>query len=189
MNFRKASLLFLLLIVLTFNGKGQRISLGGGFFGETVTHPGFIGDIESERRFSDKIALSLRLDLGFYHHPGNNDVFFADISHGFRRYYLNGLFLEQYVGVGTMAVYYNEEVWHIDANGNAVQVSGFGNFYLMPSVSSGLGYVLSRHSEHPRLIWLRPKIFWQIPFNNKALPHFALQAGCTFPIAPHEKIR
>jgi hypothetical protein len=187
MNLKRTSLSFLFFLVLAFSGAGQGIKFAGGYFGEMISHPGIVGEIERERLFTEQIGLSTRLDLGFYHHTGNNDVFFADISYGFRRYFKNGLFLEQYLGIGTMALYYNEDVWHIDSNGNATQVSKFGNFNLMPSISSGLGYVLGRHSANPKFVWVRPKIFWQMPFNNMALPHVALQTGITFTLKPHEK--
>jgi hypothetical protein len=189
MNFRKISLSVLILLIFTFRGAGQGIKIGGGYFGETISHPGIVGEIESERLFTDQIGLSTRFDLGFYHHPGNSDVLFADISYGFRRYFKSGLFMEQSFGIGTMASYYNEDVWHIDPNGNAVKVSRFGNFDLMPSVSAGMGYVLNRHTSNLKLFWLRPKIFWQLPFNNKALPHIAIQAGFTFTLNRNEKNR
>lgn len=189
MNFRKISLSILVLLIFTFSGAGQGIKFAGGYFGETISHPGFVVEIESERLFTEQIGLSTRFDLGFYHHPGNSDAFFTDISYGFRRYFKYGLFMEQNIGIGTMVLYYNEDVWHIDSNGNAVKVSRFGNFNLMPSLSAGLGYILDRHSPNPKLFWLRPKIFWQLPFNNKALPHIAIQAGFTFTLNRNEKKR
>jgi hypothetical protein len=189
MKFKKTTLSFLFLLVFSITGICQGIKIGGGYFGETVSHPGFVGEIEHEQLFSNQIGLSTRFDLGFYHHPGNSDALFADLNYGFRRYFKNGLFMEQSVGLGTMALYYNEDVWHIDSNGNAVKVSRFGNFNLMPSVSAGLGYVLNRNTSNPKLFWLRPKIFWQLPFNNKALPHIAIQAGFTFTLNRNEKNR
>jgi hypothetical protein len=49
----------------------------------------------------------------------------------------------------------------------------------MPSVSLGFGSNIARTEKAPLLFFVRPKVFWQYPFNTYALPHIALQAGIT----------
>jgi hypothetical protein len=167
-------------------GQYKNINLSGGYFGEVITHPGIVAGIEKEHAFTSNISMLTRLDLGFYNHPRNHAAVFLDISRGSRRYLNNGIFFEQFLGIGTMAEYYNEDVWHIDNNGNAVEVSRFGNFNFMPSVTLGTGYRFQSDRKKQQLLWLRPRIFWQLPFNNLALPHFALLAGYTFTIKTNE---
>ncbi|HLP72715.1 MAG TPA: hypothetical protein VK155_07430 [Bacteroidales bacterium] len=160
----------------------KNLKISGGYFGETITYPGFTISAEREKVFSGKAGISTSLELGYYHHPRNHDSWFIGINHGFRQYFGKNFFAEQYLGIGTIADFFNEDVWHIDDNGNAVRVSKFGNFNFMPSVILGTGYRSGKYA-----FWLRPRIYWQLPYNNLALPHFALQAGFSFTLNKHVK--
>jgi hypothetical protein len=62
---------------------------------------------------------------------------------------------------------------------NVARVSSFGNFDVMPSIELGLGYRFLQAGAGNSLIYLRPKVYWQIPFNNLAAPHVAVQVGYT----------
>lgn len=181
-------ILFILIILPGISASGQykSLNLSGGYFGEMITYPGIVAGLEREHAFTTNISLLTHIDIGFYNHFRNNAGIFLDISRGSRRYLKNGLFFEQFLGIGTLANYYNEDVWHVDDNGNAVRVSRFGNFNFMPSATLGAGYKFHSPRKKQQLIWLRPKIFWQLPFNNLALPHFALQAGYTLTIKTNE---
>ena len=64
-------------------------------------------------------------------------------------------------------------------NGSVAKVSGFANIDFMPSIQLGVGYNLGAKDQQTHCLWLKPKIFWQLPFNNLALPHLAVQAGYT----------
>lgn len=87
--------------------------------------------------------------------------------------------LESSVGIGVMLSYYNEEVYEISESGEFTEVSRLANPDFMPSISLGIGYDFSNDREKRRMIWARPKMFWQYPYNNLALPHLALQLGYT----------
>lgn len=181
------TIIFIVLMLRNIYGQVKNLSLAAGYFGEVITYPGLVAEIEKEKIFLNKLSSFTRIDLGFYTHPRSHNAVFLDFNRGFRRYAGNGLFFEQSIGVGTLTSFYNEEVWHIDDKGNAIKVSRFGNFSFMPSVTLGIGYSFRNSMERQKLIWLRPKIFWQIPYNNSALPHLALQVGYTFTLKTNEK--
>lgn len=165
----------------------KNLNIGAGYFGEMVTHPGVVIETEIENRLASQAGILTRIDMGFYDHPRSHDALFLEAGQGFRRYFNNGLFFEQYIALGTMAVFYNEDVWHINSNGDAVRVSRFGNLDFMPSVTTGVGYMTGKDTPNQKLFWIRPKIFWQLPFNNHALAHLAIQAGLTFTLKSNEK--
>jgi hypothetical protein len=185
---KKVSYLLLILLML-YNAdafcQDKNLKISGSYFGETITHPGFTISAEKEKIYTEKVGVSTFLELGYYHHPRNHDSWFAGINRGFRQYYHRNFFLEQYLGIGTVADFYNEDVWHIE-NGNAVKVSRFGNFNVMPSITLGAGYLVDK-SPHNYLFWVRPRLFWQFPYNNLALPHLALQVGFSYTFKDYGK--
>lgn len=181
-NFLIASLIILNLFAGEIYGQDTSLRISGSYFGEVVTYPGFTISAEREKIYDGKVGIINMLETGYYHHPRNHDSWFIGINHGSRQYFGKAFFVEQYLGIGTIADYYNEDVWHIDDNGNAVKVSKFGNFNLMPSVILGTGYSTGRYS-----FWLRPRLYWQLPYNNLALPHIAVQAGFSFTFKKYGK--
>lgn len=169
-----------LLFLLSYSSvQAQKsLNLGLGYFGETATHPGLVAHLEVEKSQSKKVSTLFRADLGAYVHPRNHTGVFADVHAGLRRYRSSGIFTEQYLGLGTMLSFLNGDgVFQRDENGNIRRVSSFANLDIMPSVTLGIGYNFNQDSDGANLIYFRPKVFWQLPFNNLALPHFALQVG------------
>lgn len=163
-------------------GQAANFKISGGYFGEMISHPGVSVAVEKEKVYAGKAGVSSYLELGYYHHPRNHDSWFIGINHGLKQYSGKSFFTEQYLGIGMIADYYNEDIWHIDDNGNAARVSKFGNFNFMPSVILGAGYLKGRYS-----FWVRPRLFWQLPYNNLALPHLAVQAGFSFTFKQYGK--
>lgn len=176
------SLIIIIYLNLEVYGQDKNLKISGAYFGEVISYPGFTISAEREKVYSGKAGISSFLELGYYHHPRNHDSWFIGINHGSRQYFGKGFFSEQFLGIGTIADFYNEDVWHIDENGNAVRVSKFGNFNFMPSVTIGAGLLRGPYS-----FWLRPRIYWQLPYNNLALPHLAVQAGFSFTLNKHGK--
>jgi len=165
-------------IFLAANGQ-THLNGGIGYYGENVTHPGVVLEFEYERYFSEGFSLPLRADIGFHINPEYN-AYTIDIHKGFRKYFNSGLFLEQSLGVGVIAKSYKgDDYWYYDQyfanipHGNST-VWGF-----MPSVTFGAGYNLSKEEEAARLIWIRPKIYWDLGFRGLELPYAALQIGYT----------
>lgn len=178
-NFSLTILLLLIISSAETYCQDGNLKLSFSYFGEIITHPGFTVALEKEKIYAEKLGLSTFLELGYYHHPRNHDSWFAGIDRGFRQYVGRNFFVEQYLGVGTVVDFYNEDVWHIDENGNSVKVSNLGNFNVMPSLTLGAGYLFDK-SPNKYLLWIRPRLFWQFPYNNIALPHLAMQVGFSY---------
>jgi hypothetical protein len=49
----------------------------------------------------------------------------------------------------------------------------------MPSVTAGLGYNFAKGQEGADILWVRPKIYWDLGFRGLHLPYAALQVGFT----------
>ena len=154
------------------------INGGIGYFGENGINPGVVLEFEHEKYQSDDLSLPLRADLGIYFKE-DYQAFFLDIHKGFRKYFKSGLFLEQSVAAGIIAKGYNTNYWYDDGLGNAVPHGNGTVVGFMPSVTAGVGYDLSKNKEGKDLLWLRPKVYWDLGFRGLHLPYFALQVGYT----------
>lgn len=177
----KTALILLVIIASRLSTTAQtNFNYGGGYFGETITYPGIIVELEREKFHADYFSTPVKLNIGFYNHPRSHNALFLDIHEGFRRYSkTKKWYFEQSVGFGIMLSFYNEDVWHVDDQGNVTTVSKFANLDYMPSITFGVGYNLTPNKNSSNFLWLRPKVFWQIPFNSLALPHLAIQLGYT----------
>ena len=169
----------ILLLITTITVKSQtNINIGAGYYGESLTYPGIVGEIEYEKFHTNKFSTPLKLNIGFYNHPRSHNALFVDLHEGFRRYSKNSRwYYEQSVGFGIMLSFYNEDVWHIDENDRAAYVSNTANLDYLPSITFGGGFNLTPEKESSNYIWIRPKVSWQFPFNTLALPHIAVQFG------------
>jgi hypothetical protein len=160
------------------------INIGGGYFGHTITYPGLVLEAELERMFSENASLPIRLDVGYYVHPRYNSGVFADLNAGFRRYYNSGLFLEESVGIGVLQSFlHSDAVYQVDDSGIVSEASRANPVAFMPSITLGIGYNLTQGSGKQNLIWLRPKIFWEVPHKTTSTYNFALQVGFTHTIS------
>ena len=156
------------------------LNIGGGYFGQTVTYPGFVLEAEMESMFSERASLPLRLDMGFYVHPRHSTGVFLDLNAGFRRYFKSGLFLEESVGIGVLETFLQSDaVYSVNDAGIVSETSRANPPEFMPSVTLGIGYNVTRGSGKQNLIWLRPKVYWQVPHKTVSLHNFALQVGFT----------
>lgn len=161
----------------------SRLNIGAGYFGHTITHPGVVVELEYETYVSSTMSLPFRLDVGFYHHPRNRNALFLDVNYGFRRYFKSGLFIEQSIGIGILGSALNTDVFAVDDDGNVSEGSRLNEPQFMPSLTVGIGYNLTKNKENTlNLIWLRPKISWEIPHKTTANFSPALQIGFTHQI-------
>ena len=177
---KKAILYSIFMLAISFHLDAQSLLSGGiGYFGETGVYPGLVLELEKETYQSDQLSTPFRINLGYYSHPRNHAAFFMDIHYGLRRTLNNGIMLESSVGVGVMLSYYSEEVYEISEASDFTKASRLANPDFMPSITLGVGYDFSNYREKRRMIWARPKMFWQFPYNSLALPHLALQLGYT----------
>lgn len=159
------------------------LNIGGGYFGQNITYPGFVLEAEMEQMFSENASIPVRLDLGFNFHPRHSTSLFLDLNIGFRRYFKSGLFLEESIGIGVLKTYVQSDaVYKVDDSGNVSEASRANPVDFMPSLTLGIGYNLTQGSGKQNLIWLRPKVYWQVPHKTLSTYNFALQVGFTHTI-------
>jgi len=160
-----------------------RVNVGGGYFGQTLSYPGIVLEAELEKMFSENASIPIRADLGFYVHPRSQYGLFFDLNAGFRKYFNSGLFVEESIGVGILQAFLNSDgVYEVDDEGVVSEGSRSVPMDFMPSLTLGIGYNLTQGSGTQNLIWMRPKIFWQIPYKTQSAYNFALQIGFTHTI-------
>lgn len=160
---------------VAFAQESRSVRVGGGYFGETLTHPGAVFNAEVGNRLSDRYEVIHSLDVGFYIHPRSHLALFFGLNAGLRRSF-GSFFLEHSLGAGAMLSWYNGDgVFHVDKNGSVRRASRFGNIDFMPSVNFGIGKKLLK--DQSALIYVRPKLFWQVPYNNLAQYRVAVQGG------------
>lgn len=157
-----------------------QFNLGGGYFGHTLSHPGIVLDLELEHRYAEAASLPLYASLGAYVHPRNHYGTFLEVGTGYRQYLRSGLFFEERIGVGVLQTFvHTDAVYRVDESGQVSEGSRVNQPDFMPSVSLGLGYDLSHDKEGMNLIWIRPKLYFQMPYKTGANYHLALQVGFT----------
>lgn len=170
--------LFCILVAGPGQGRAQKqINLGAGYFGAGRSAPGLVLALELEPFQSESFSSPTRLNLGYFKDP-DYGVAFLDLHKGFRKYFRSGLYLEQSVGIGLMATYYDvENLYYFDRYRNSIRFKEGANISVMPSVDLGIGYLLGDTQTSQNRIWIRPRIYWNLGFRNLAFPYAAIQAG------------
>lgn len=170
----------IILAGISLHTNAQSLLNGGiGYFGETGVYPGVVLELEYETYRSEHLSTISRATAGYYAHPRSHSALFMDIQQGLRRTFNSGIIIESSIGLGVMLSYYNEEVYKLTESGEFEETSRVARPDLMPSITLGLGYDFSNDKEYRRMAWVRPKMFWQYPYNTLALPHLSLQIGYT----------
>jgi hypothetical protein len=179
---KKICITILAIVTISLTTFAQRDSkIGGGYFGNTLTYPGFVFEYEIEQMHSEKASLPARFDIGFYIHPRYNTGIFANVNYGFRRYFSSGIFIEESIGIGVLSTFLNADaVYKVEENGDVRESSKYVTTDFMPSITLGIGYNFSKDAERKKLVWIRPQLFWQYPHKTSSMFTPALQVGYTF---------
>lgn len=177
----KRTILYVIILSgLSLHIHAQKLLSGGiGYFGETGVYPGVVFELEYEKYQSEHFSTISGVNVGGYIHARSHAAAFIDIQQGLRRTLSNRIILESRVGLGVMLSFYTEEVYTLNESGLFEETSRIASPDLMPSFTLGLGYDFSRNREKRRMAWVRPRIFWQYPYNSLILPHLSLQIGYT----------
>ena len=173
--------ILILAILWAFLGTASsqsRFNGGIGYYGEHLSHPGVVLEFELEPFTAGGFSLPLRADVGFHSNPDYRAIT-IDVHKGFRKYFKSGLFLEQSIGVGVINKSYKTNYWYVDEFSQVVAHGNKSVWGFMPSVTFGAGYDLSKEKEGSELIWIRPKLYWDLGFRDLYLPYWALQIGFT----------
>ena len=84
------------------------------------------------------------------------------------------------MGVGALQTFlHTDAVYQVDDSGRVTEGSTRNPVDFMPAVALGMGYNLSKGKEGRNLIWVRPKLFFQMPHKSFTNYHVALQVGYT----------
>lgn len=156
----------------------SKVGVYTGYFGETLTHAGLNLGIEFYPHQSETYQMVLSLNGGGYVHVRNNKSFFVRGQWGQRAFFKNGLFVDQFLGVGYLHQFtHGGELYEVLPNGAVVKTPDSGQPFFMPSVSFGAGYDFSKKGDSRLSVYLRPELFWKAPFNGYFLTHIALNTG------------
>jgi len=176
-------LLFLLLYLAILahlsaqDSNRSKLAFNFGYFGETVTHPGMNLGIEYYPHQTKRHQSILAGSIGGYVHVRNNKAFFIRAQWGQRLHFKNGLFIDQFIGLGYLHQFvHGGELYEVKPNGAVIETPDSGQPMIMPSVSFGTGYSLNNTLS----IYVRPELFWKAPFNGYYLTNLALNAGVIY---------
>ncbi len=154
------------------NAEVSYASENGAFHGVSL-------GLEHEKFFSENFSLPLKVSASYTVKADYNSVS-IELLKGFRRYFGNGFFAEQYLGLGMMANYYKvESIWYYDQFVNVVRFKDGANWGFMPSVSLGGGYNITHKKGTSNFIWVRPKVYWNFGLRGLAMPFSSVQIGIT----------
>ena len=157
----------------------SRFNAGIGYYGEKIKNPGVVLEFEFEKFHTNQFSLPFRGDLGYHSNPDFH-AFTVDFHKGFRKYFSSGLFIEQSIGVGVIFKSFKEDTyWYTDQYFAGIPNGGTTIYGFMPSVTAGLGYNFAKEQEGADLLWIRPKIYWDLGFRGFHLPYSAIQIGYT----------
>lgn len=172
--------LLILILGITLTGFSQKqLNLGAGYYGENGINPGVVFEMEYEKFISVDLSTPLKANLGYHNNPEYHAVT-IDLHKGFRRYYSNGLFIEQYLGLGLIRKTFSNSNYQFQDNRGAVIFHGNKPVTgIMPSVTVGVGYDFSANKDHSAMLWIRPKVYWDLGYRPLNLPNAALQIGFT----------
>ena len=178
---RKSILIIVFLlaagVVMAQRDSLQSKSLGLGYFSQGGFYPGFTLDCEKKLLSNNAFQLLLAAKAGAYFHYRNQTGVFVMIQSGQRFRLYKNLYFEHFLGVGYLHTFLNGgDAYYVSASGQVQKASDAGNPHFMPSVSFGLCYDFPK-ARRPLLIFMRPMIFWQIPFNRVSLVQYAFEVG------------
>lgn len=158
----------------------SKFNVGGGYFGHTLTYPGIILEAEWETNYTEKSSLPIRVDVGVFVHKRYQTGIFTDINYGFRQYFNSGLFLEESIGAGTLiGILSNDATYEVSSAGEVSEISDFSSIDFMPSITLGIGYNVTKNREKANYIWLRSKMYWQLPHKTTSTYNMVIQVGFT----------
>ncbi len=157
-------------------------SIGGGYYGETIFHPGVVLQAERDHRLSNRISIPLRFDVGYYMHKRSHESLFADVASGLRIHL--GKHTRGYVGIGgglgLMNNWYNSDsgVYEVGDDGVVSKASNFAGTFFAPSANLEFGCHLTKDKANS--IWFRPKFIAQMGVNENTLWHYAFEIGYSY---------
>lgn len=180
---RATAVVFIMLAfrLVAFSQKDtlRRERVGISYFSEGGFYPGFAFNYERELLSNEKFQLLLGGKAGAYFHHRNHTGVFLLIQSG-QRFRIGKYFhFEHFLGVGYLHSFLNGgDAYYVNASGQIQKAGAVGDPHFMPSVSFGVSY--DHRGPRPFSVFVRPMIFWQIPFNEASLVLYGVEAGTLF---------
>jgi len=168
----------LLLIATISAAMAAPVSVGAGYYGDFVSHPG--GYLSASWQVAEAGSFSARVggELGAYHHERNHTGAFARGHMGLRATGDSGLFFEPRFVLGYVHTWVDgDEYWVVDEDTLELRGKYEGG---SPNLGygMGLGFGWDPKGDDQGLTWLmRAEATGRAPYNGFALNQFALLAG------------
>lgn len=151
------------------------LSLGVGYYGDFVTHPG--GYLTATWQVAEAGPLTARVggELGAYHHRRNHTGAFARGHMGMRVSASSGLFFEPRFVLGYVHTWVDgDEYWVVDEDTLEVRGNYPGG---TPNLGYGLGLGFGWQAQENLALVARVETTSRAPYNGFALNQVALLAG------------
>ena len=190
---RNITLFFAFIVMSNFSfGQSETsdFSLGAGYYGERITHPGFY--LQSEYlgvNKKNKFRLPIRGGFGYYFHKRRQQAIFMEVAPSIRYYMKNGLSIGLGGGVGLMMSWYHSDlgVYSVDHNNIVTKESNYAGVDFIPSVHLDVCYNIITSEKYKHYVWLRPSTFFQLPENDGYIFHYSLAIGYSIQFLKSDK--
>jgi hypothetical protein len=147
------------------------------YLGEMLTHPGGVVGTEYCVLCSRRGSLFVTANAGAYVHPKNHVGAFVSSELGYRLTFSRGAFVEALAGVGYLHTFVDGDLYVAGDDGAVQRTRDRGRPAFMPTASIGVGWNAARVDGPPLTPFVRATFFGQYPYNERLLPHAALQVG------------
>jgi hypothetical protein len=108
----------------------------------------------------------LTINLAYYHHPTFHNNLYLLAEWQMRRQKSKGLFFEFAPGLGFSRTFLGGATYDVSDEGKVTKKNLAGYNYAMISIAGGLGYDFSKKINSPFKVYLKPSIFFLLPYNS-----------------------
>jgi len=159
-----------------FAQKGNVIGIASQANLKTIT--GFSLEFERLNQLSENFSLASRVGLGFFKPSSGQQSFTFELQRGFKYNLSEQFHIEQFFGLGIMYSRYESKYWYENDWHNLIYTGqNATSFDYIPSIATGLGYCFGKDGSLNNILWVRPKVYWQLTTNLPSQPNFLFQIG------------
>ncbi len=153
------------------------------YFGETLARPGLRLATELTVARLGEHRLFVEPALGGYFHRAHSLGLFAESLIGYRHAFGPRFRMEALVGLGYLHTFVDGTVYEAGSTSTPSEVMNLGRPSVMPSAAVSFRWNLSGAGSAPASLFVRPRVFWQAPYNQGSLMHPAVEVGFTLPVS------
>jgi hypothetical protein len=153
------------------------------YFGETLARPGLRLATELTVARLGEHRLFVEPALGGYFHRAHSLGLFAESLIGYRHAFGPRFRMEALVGVGYLHTFVDGTMYEARGTSTPSAVTNLGRPSVMPSAAVSFRWNLGREANTSPSLFVRPRVFWQAPYNQGSLMHAAVEAGFTLPVS------